>query len=66
MLNATKEDKNSGAAQCFLDFFRQGFEEAKSEEGVKCWRIKSKIIGYIDTEIPLEISARVTEIDRML
>ncbi|NQE36724.1 hypothetical protein E5S67_04489 [Microcoleus sp. IPMA8] len=54
VVNATKEDKNSGAVQCLLDFFRQGFEEGKSEEGVKCWRIKSKIIGYIDPEIPLE------------
>jgi thymidylate synthase len=26
VVNATKEDKNSGAVQCLLDFFREGFK----------------------------------------
>lgn len=51
VLNATKEDKNAGACECFLDFFRNGFEEGVSDTGRKCWVIRSAIPGYIDIEI---------------
>ncbi|MHC5823057.1 MAG: thymidylate synthase [Nostoc sp.] len=53
VLNATKEDKNAGACQCLLDFFRNGFEEGKSDTGRRCWKIRSdsNIVSYIDIEI---------------
>ncbi|BAY64955.1 thymidylate synthase [Calothrix brevissima NIES-22] len=51
VLNATKEDKNAGACECLLDFFRNGFEEGLSDTGRKCWVINSKIPGYVDLEI---------------
>src|SRR4028119_521342 len=54
ILNATKEDRNSGAAACLLDFFRNGFEPGKSDTGRDCWLIKSSIFGYIDIEIAAE------------
>ncbi|MEG4838370.1 hypothetical protein [Microcoleus sp. B9-D4] len=54
VVNATREDKNSGAAQCLLDFFRQGFECNKSENDSDCWKITSDVVGYIDIEIPFE------------
>ncbi len=51
ILNATKEDKNSGSCQCLLDFFSQGFQLGKSDTGRECWLINSPITGYIDKEI---------------
>src|SRR6476661_11163793 len=54
ILNATKEDRNSGAAACLIDFFRNGFEAGKSDTGRDCWLIKSSIFGYIDIEIAAE------------
>jgi thymidylate synthase len=53
-VNATKEDKNSGAVQCLLDFFREGFECDKSDSSSYCWKIISEVTGYIDIEIPFE------------
>jgi thymidylate synthase len=55
ILNATKEDKNSGSGQCLLDFFTQGFHLGKSDTGRDCWIINSSITGYIDREIDQEI-----------
>jgi thymidylate synthase len=52
ILNATKEDSNSGAAACLIDFFRSGFEAGKSDTGSYCWVIKSPVFGCIDIEIP--------------
>jgi thymidylate synthase len=51
VLNATKEDKNAGGCECFLDFFRNGFKEGLSDSGRRCWVINSDIHGYIDIEI---------------
>ncbi|MGH2412803.1 MAG: thymidylate synthase, partial [Microcystaceae cyanobacterium] len=51
ILNATKEDKNAGACDCLLDFFRYGFIKGKSDTGRECWVIHSKTTGYIDIEI---------------
>ncbi|ACK69182.1 thymidylate synthase [Gloeothece citriformis PCC 7424] len=51
ILNATQEDKNAGACDCLLDFFRNGFQEGKSDTGRKCWLINSETKGYIDFEI---------------
>lgn len=53
VLNATKEDKNAGACQCLLEFFRNGFKEDKSDTGRRCWKIRSdfNIVSYIDIEI---------------
>ncbi|MBW4477705.1 MAG: thymidylate synthase [Tolypothrix brevis GSE-NOS-MK-07-07A] len=51
VLNATKEDKNAGAGECLLDFFRNGFEEGVSDNGLRCWVIRSAIPGYIDIEV---------------
>jgi thymidylate synthase len=54
VLNATQEDRNSGACQCLLDFFRHGFEAGQSDTGRDCWVIKSPVSGYIDREINAE------------
>jgi thymidylate synthase len=51
VLNATKEDKNAGACQCLLDFFRNGFEEGVGDTGLRCWIIRSSIPGYIDLKV---------------
>ncbi len=51
VLNATREDKNAGAGICLLDFFRNGFEEGRSDTGRRQWVIRSTIAGYIDFEI---------------
>jgi thymidylate synthase len=61
VLNATKEDKNSGSGQCLLDFFRRGFTLGKSDTGRDCWKINSEITGYIDIEIDGEILEKVRE-----
>jgi thymidylate synthase len=53
VLNATKEDKNAGAGECLLDFFRNGVEEAVSDTGRRAWVIRSSIPGYIDIEIDI-------------
>ncbi|MEG3878846.1 hypothetical protein QT972_15815 [Microcoleus sp. herbarium7] len=42
-VNATKEDANSGAIACLIDFFANGFEFGISDTGRDCWKIKSKI-----------------------
>ncbi|MBW4506113.1 MAG: thymidylate synthase [Scytonematopsis contorta HA4267-MV1] len=51
ILEATKEDKNSGAGECLLDFFRNGFVEGVSDTGRLCWKINSTRAGYIDIEV---------------
>ncbi|MBD2604707.1 thymidylate synthase [Scytonema hofmannii FACHB-248] len=52
VLNATKEDKNAGACECLLDFFRNGFKEGSCDTGRLCWVINSKkILGYIDLDV---------------
>lgn len=51
VLNATKEDKNAGACQCLLDFFRNGFVQSVTDAGHKAWKIKSSVAGYIDIEV---------------
>lgn len=51
ILNGTKEDRNAGASECLLDFFRNGFKEGVSDTGRNCWVINSTISGYIDIEI---------------
>ncbi|MBG1260577.1 thymidylate synthase [Nostoc commune] len=53
VLNATKEDKNAGAGECLLDFFRNGVEESLSDTGRRAWVIRSAIPGYIDIEIDI-------------
>lgn len=53
VLNATKEDRNAGACQCLLDFFRNGVEESLSDTGRKSWVIRSAIPGYIDIDIDI-------------
>lgn len=55
VLNATKEDKNAGASQCLLDFFRNGVEASLSETGRKAWVICSPITGYIDIDIDIDV-----------
>jgi len=52
ILDATKEDKNSGACKCLYDFFSFGMAKGKSDIGRDCWVIDSSITGYIDIEIP--------------
>ncbi|MBE9036873.1 thymidylate synthase [aff. Roholtiella sp. LEGE 12411] len=54
VLNASKEDKNAGACECLLDFFRNGVEESLSDTGRRAWRIRSAIPGYIDIEIDID------------
>jgi thymidylate synthase len=54
-MNGTREDKNAGASQCLLDFFRNGFEAGLSDTEQPCWVINSAIAGYIDAEIPATV-----------
>jgi thymidylate synthase len=61
ILNATKEDKNSGSGQCLLDFFAQGFHSGKSDTGRDCWIVNSSITGYIDREIDQEILEKLRQ-----
>jgi thymidylate synthase len=56
ILQATKEDKNSGGCQCLLDFLQQGFRQGISDMGRNIWVVNSKITGYIDIEIPDYVS----------
>lgn len=56
ILQATKEDKNAGGCQCLLDFLQQGFRRGISDTGRDIWVVNSKITGYIDIEIPADIS----------
>jgi len=51
-INATEQDRNTGACQCLVDFFVRGFRPGKSDTGRDCWVINSDIPGYIDIEIP--------------
>ncbi|MBD2306012.1 thymidylate synthase [Chroococcidiopsis sp. FACHB-1243] len=51
VLNATKEDRNSGGTKCLLDFFEHGFTAGSSDTGKHCWMIRSSISGYIDLEV---------------
>jgi thymidylate synthase len=61
ILNATKEDKNSGSGQCLLDFFTRGFHLGKSDTGRDCWVINSAITGYIDPEIDQEVLEKLRQ-----
>jgi thymidylate synthase len=51
VLNATREDRNAGACNCLLDFFRNGFAKGKTDTGRDCWLIQSPTPGYIEAEI---------------
>ncbi|NES80230.1 MAG: thymidylate synthase [Moorea sp. SIO2B7] len=61
ILNATKEDRNSGGCDCLLDFFRNGFRQGKSDTGRDCWVINSPITGYIDIEIDANALQKLRE-----
>ena len=61
ILQATKEDKNAGGCQCLVDFLQQGFRQGISDTGRKIWIINSKITGYIDIEIPANISENLRQ-----
>ncbi len=61
VLNATKEDRNSGACECLLDFFRYGFKIGKSDTGKDCWLISSSRLGYIDIEIESDALEKLRE-----
>jgi thymidylate synthase len=51
IINATKEDRNARACECLLDFFKNGFSEGFTDNGQKCWVIRSDVPGYIDIQI---------------
>jgi thymidylate synthase len=55
VINAIKEDSNSGSCQCLLDFLKNGFKQGKSDTDRDCWIINSSVKGYIDLEIPSEV-----------
>lgn len=61
VLNATREDKNAGAGSCLLDFFHNGFEEGLSDNGRRCWVIRSPIAGYIDIEVDASALEKLRE-----
>lgn len=52
-LGVTREDTNAGAVQCLADFFTHGVTKGLSDTGRVCWVINSKVVGYIDFDIPL-------------
>lgn len=51
-IGVTCEDANAGAVQCLTDFFTHGVTKGKSDTGRECWVINSKVVGYIDLDIP--------------
>lgn len=51
ILNATREDRNAGACECLLDFWRHGFREGVTDTGRETWVINSPVTGYLDKEI---------------
>lgn len=53
LLNATREDKNSGSIQCLADFFVNGVSPGISQTGRDCWVINSDVVGYIDKEVAI-------------
>jgi thymidylate synthase len=55
LINATKEDRNSGSITCFQDFLERGFKLGKTDTGKDCWLINSQIAGYLDLEIDEEL-----------
>ncbi|NES00922.1 MAG: thymidylate synthase, partial [Symploca sp. SIO1B1] len=58
ILNATKEDENSGGCRCLIDFFNNGVKLSKND----CkWVIASSIEGYIGSNIPLSIISELRE-----
>ena len=61
ILNATKEDRNSGGCDCLLDFLRNGFRQGKSDTGRDCWVINSPISGYIDLEIDANVLQKLRQ-----
>lgn len=60
-LDATKEDRNAGAVQCLLDFFRHGCERGVGDSGRECWVVRSPIAGYIDLDVPCEHLERLRQ-----
>lgn len=61
ILNATKEDKNSGSGDCLRDFFTNGFTLGKSDTGRDAWIVNSEITGYIDIEIDGEVLEKLRQ-----
>lgn len=57
ILNATREDKNSGSQRCLADFFQYGFDEGRSDTNRPCWVVRSNVKGFVD----IEVSARALE-----
>lgn len=55
ILDATREDKNSGGCQCLSDFFDDGVIKGVNDVGKECWVINSDVKGYIDIDIPLKV-----------
>lgn len=52
IIDATREDKNAGACQCLLDFFKKGVKKGINEDsGKDAWVVNSDVTGYIDIEI---------------
>lgn len=52
ILEATKEDVNSGSVKCLSNFFNFSFEKGISDAGRECWVVRGDIKGYIDADIP--------------
>ncbi|WP_267383616.1 thymidylate synthase [Cyanobacterium sp. uoEpiScrs1] len=61
ILQITKEDKNAGGCQCLLDFLQQGCKQGISDTGKNIWVINSTIRGYIDIEIPADVSENLRQ-----
>ena len=61
ILDATREDENSGAVECLWDFFTDGVTLGKTDTLRESWVINSTITGYIDKEIPLGVLDQLRE-----
>ncbi len=47
-LRGTREDTNSGAVDCLMDFFENGYEAGVDDKGADVWVVRSPVKGYID------------------
>lgn len=61
VLEATREDQNSGGVRCLLDFFQHGFKAGKSDTRRDCWVVKSDVQGFIDHEVDADALNRLRE-----
>jgi thymidylate synthase len=61
VIEASREDENSGGCRCLIDLFKNGFQPGRSETGRDCWIVNSSVTGYVDIEIPEKVLSALTK-----